>query len=130
MKKAMIALSAILVAAPVFAATTTHATDDTVAAAHEGANTAKEKLHQAQNEGKELKLKSEHAAQGKSDSVGSQVSEGAQKTWNKTKEGTEKGWNATKEGTEKGWNKTKEVSKEGWDKTKQGAEELKTKVTE
>ena len=37
MKKAMIALSAILVAAPVFAATTTHATDDTVAAAHEGA---------------------------------------------------------------------------------------------
>lgn len=41
MKKAMIALSAILVAAPVFAATT-HATDDTVAAAHEGANTAKE----------------------------------------------------------------------------------------
>ena len=104
MKKAMIALSAILVAAPVFAATT-HATDDTVAAAHD-------------------------AAEGKSDSVGSEVSEGAQKTWNKTKEGTEKGWNATKEGTEKGWNKTKEVSKEGWDKTKQGAEELKTKVTE
>ena len=86
MKKAMIALSAILVAAPVFAATT-HATDDTVAAAHEGANTAKEKLHQAQNEGEEQKLKAEHAAQGKSDSVGSQVSEGAQKTWNKTKEG-------------------------------------------
>ena len=107
MKKAMIALSAILVAAPVFAATT-HATDDTVAAAHEGANTAKEKLHQAQNEGEEQKLKSEHAAQGKSDSVGSQVSEGAQKTWNKTKAATEK----------------------GWDKTKQGAEELKNKVTE
>lgn len=41
MKKAMIALSAILVASPVFAATTTHATDDTVAAAHENANTAK-----------------------------------------------------------------------------------------
>lgn len=118
MKKAMIALSAILVAAPVFAATT-HATDDTVAAAHEGANTAKEKLHQAQNEGEEQKLKSEHAAQGKSDSVGSQVSEGAQKTWNKTKEGTEKGWNKTKAATEK-----------GWDKTKQGAEELKNKVTE
>ncbi len=42
MKKAMIALSAILVAAPVFAATT-HATDDTVAAANANANTAKEK---------------------------------------------------------------------------------------
>ena len=129
MKKAMIALSAILVAAPVFAATT-HATDDTVAAAHDGANTAKEKLHQAQNEGEEQKLKSEHAAQGKSDSVGSQVSEGAQKTWNKTKEGTEKGWDKTKEGTEKGWNKTKAATEKGWDKTKQGAEELKNKVTE
>ncbi|HFP9338796.1 TPA: hypothetical protein ACHOZD_000952 [Raoultella ornithinolytica] len=129
MKKAMIALSAILVAAPVFAATT-HATDDTVAAAHEGANTAKEKLHQTQNEGEEQKLKAEHAAQGKSDSVGSQVSEGAQKTWNKTKEGTEKGWDKTKEGTEKGWNKTKAATEKGWDKTKQGAEELKNKVTE
>ena len=87
MKKAMIALSAILVAAPVFAATTTHATDDTVAAAHEGANTAKEKLHEAQHQGEEQQLKAKHAAEGKSDSVGSEVSEGAQKTWNKTKEG-------------------------------------------
>ncbi|HDH0715665.1 TPA: hypothetical protein PIP17_000283 [Klebsiella aerogenes] len=141
MKKAMIALSAILVASPVFAATTTHATDDTVAAAHENANTAKEKLHQAQNQGEEMKLKSKHAAEGKSDSVGSQISEGTQKTWNKTKEGAEKGWNKTKEGTEKGWNatkegaskgwdKTKEVSEKGWDKTKQGAEELKNKVSE
>ena len=141
MKEAMIALSAILVASPVFAATTTHATDDTVAAAHENANTAKEKLHQAQNQGEEMKLKSKHAAEGKSDSVGSQVSEGTQKTWNKTKEGAEKGWDKTKEGTEKGWNatkegaskgwdKTKEVSEKGWDKTKQGAEELKNKVSE
>lgn len=141
MKKAMIALSAILVASPVFAATTTHATDDTVAAAHENANTAKEKLHQAQNQGEEMKLKSKHAAEGKSDSVGSQVSEGTQKTWNKTKEGAEKGWDKTKEGTEKGWNatkegaskgwdKTKEVSEKGWDKTKQGAEDLKNKVSE
>ncbi|MGG7908497.1 hypothetical protein PGN96_01430 [Klebsiella aerogenes] len=141
MKKEMIALSAILVASPVFAATTTHATDDTVAAAHENANTAKEKLHQAQNQGEEMKLKSKHAAEGKSDSVGSQISEGTQKTWNKTKEGAEKGWNKTKEGTEKGWNatkegaskgwdKTKEVSEKGWDKTKQGAEELKNKVSE
>ena len=86
MKKAMIALSAILVAAPVFAATT-HATDDTVAAANANANTAKEKLHQAQHEGEEQQLKAKHAAEGKQDSVGSQVSEGAQKTWNKTKEG-------------------------------------------
>ncbi|TXU81433.1 hypothetical protein D4N00_05440 [Klebsiella aerogenes] len=141
MKKAMIALSAILVASPVFAATTTHATDDTVAAAHENANTAKEKLPQAQNQGEEMKLKSKHAAEGKSDSVGSQISEGTQKTWNKTKEGAEKGWDKTKEGTEKGWNatkegaskgwdKTKEVSEKGWDKTKQGAEELKNKVSE
>jgi len=141
MKKAMIALSAILVASPVFAVTTTHATDDTVAAAHENANTAKEKLHQAQNQGEEMKLKSKHAAEGKSDSVGSQISEGTQKTWNKTKEGAEKGWDKTKEGTEKGWNatkegaskgwdKTKEVSEKGWDKTKQGAEELKNKVSE
>ncbi|MEB5697310.1 hypothetical protein MXM31_14210 [Klebsiella aerogenes] len=141
MKKAMIALSAILVASPVFAATTTHATDDTVAAAHENANTAKEKLHQAQNQGEEMKLKSKHAAEGKSDSVGSQISEGTQKTWNKTKEGAEKGWDKTKEGTEKGWNatkegaskgwdKTKEISEKGWDKTKQGAEELKNKVSE
>ena len=141
MKKAMIALSAILVASPVFAATTTHATDDTVAAAHENANTAKEKLHQAQNQGEEMKLKSKHAAEGKSDSVGSQISEGTQKTWNKTKEGAEKGWDKTKEGTEKGWNATKEgaskgwdttkeVSEKGWDKTKQGAEELKNKVSE
>lgn len=141
MKKAMIALSAILVASPVFAATTTHATDDTVAAAHENANTAKEKLHQAQNQGEEMKLKSKQAAEGKSDSVGSQISEGTQKTWNKTKEGAEKGWDKTKEGTEKGWNatkegaskgwdKTKEVSEKGWDKTKQGAEELKNKVSE
>lgn len=65
MKKTMIALSALLLASPVFAATT-HATDNDVAAAHESANTAKEKLHQAQNQGEELKLKSEHAAEGKS----------------------------------------------------------------
>ncbi len=66
MKKAMIALSAILVAAPVFAATT-HATDDTVAAANANANTAKEKLHQAQHEGEEQQLKAKHAAEGKQD---------------------------------------------------------------
>ncbi|ENO7812548.1 hypothetical protein ACB524_004389 [Salmonella enterica] len=118
MKKTMIALSALLLASPVFAANT-HATDNDVAAAHENANTAKEKLHQAQNQGEEMKLKSEHAAEGKSDSFGSKVSEDSQKAWHKTKEGTEKGWNATKEGAEKGWNKTKE-----------GAAELKKKVSE
>ena len=118
MKKTMIALSALLLASPVFAATT-HATDNDVAAAHESANTAKEKLHHAQNQGEELKLKSEHAAEGKSDNLSSKVSEGSQKAWNKTKEGTEKGWNATKEGAEKGWNKTKE-----------GAAELEKKVSE
>ena len=119
----------ILVAAPVFAATT-HATDDTVAAANANANTAKEKLHQAQHEGEEQQLKAKHAAEGKQDSVGSQVSEGAQKTWNKTKEGTEKGWDKTKEVSEKGWNATKSGAEKGWDKTKTGAEELKNKVTE
>lgn len=41
MKKTIIALSAILLASPVIAATT-HATDNDVAAAHENANTAKE----------------------------------------------------------------------------------------
>lgn len=39
MKKSIIALSAILLASPVFAATTT---DNTVAEAHKGADTAKE----------------------------------------------------------------------------------------
>ncbi|WP_418162392.1 hypothetical protein [Pantoea vagans] len=104
MKKSIIALSAILLASPVFAATTT---DNTVAEAHKGADNAKEKLHQTQNEGKELKLKSEHAAEGKSHTTGSKITEGAQKGWHKTKEGTEK----------------------GWDKTKQGAEDLKNKAT-
>lgn len=75
-------------------------------------------------------LKAKHAAEGKQDSVGSQVSEGAQKTWNKTKEGTEKGWDKTKEVSEKGWNATKSGAEKGWDKTKTGAEELKNKVTE
>ncbi len=48
MKKTIIALSALMLAAPVFAATT-HATDKTVAEAHKGADTAKEKLHKAQD---------------------------------------------------------------------------------
>ncbi len=52
-------------------AATTHATDDTVAAANANANTAKEKLHQAQHEGEEQQLKAKHAAEGKQDSVGS-----------------------------------------------------------
>lgn len=118
MKKTMMALSALLLASPVFAATT-HATDETVAAAQAGADTAKEKLHQTQNQGEELKLKSRHAATGKSNNLSSKASEGTQKTWHKTKEGTEKGWDATKEGTQKGWNKTKE-----------GASDLKKKVSE
>ncbi|MGO1310359.1 MAG: hypothetical protein ACTMIX_12290, partial [Kluyvera intermedia] len=42
MKTTIIALSALLLASPVFAATT-HATDETVAAAQANANTAKEK---------------------------------------------------------------------------------------
>lgn len=97
MKKTIIALSAILLASPVIAATT-HATDNDVAAAHENANTAKEKLHQAQNQGEEQKLKAKHAAEGKQDDLSSKVSEGTEKGWNATKEGAEKGWNKTKEG--------------------------------
>ncbi|MBJ3816849.1 hypothetical protein F9C28_18555 [Shimwellia pseudoproteus] len=118
MNKTIIALSTLLLTAPVFANTVTHATDDTVAEAHKNADTAKEKLHQAQDHGKEMKLKSEHAAQGKSDSVGSKVSEGSQKAWNDTKQGTEKAWDKTKQGSEKAWNATKD-----------GAEELKDKAT-
>lgn len=49
MKKAIIALSAVLLASPVFAATTT---DETVAEAHKGADTAKEKLHQTEHKAK------------------------------------------------------------------------------
>lgn len=90
MKKTIIALSALLIAAPVLAATTTHASDETVAQARKGADTAKEKLHAEQNRGEELKLKSEHAAEGKSNDFSSKVSEGSKETWNKTKEGSEK----------------------------------------
>ncbi|GAB3408892.1 hypothetical protein VRB95_15875 [Erwinia aphidicola] len=104
MKNTIIALSALLLASPVFAATVT---DNTVAEAHKGADTAKEKLHKTQHEGSEMKLKAKHAAEGESNSTSSKISEGTQKGWDKTKEGTEK----------------------GWDKTKQGAEELKNKVT-
>jgi len=109
MKKAIFALSAILLASPVFADdATTHASNEVVAKAHEGADTAKEKLHKAENKGDELKLKAKHTAEGKKDSTGSKVSEGTQKAWHKTKEGSEK----------------------AWDKTKQGAEDLKNKVAE
>ena len=118
MKKTIIALSAVLLASPVFAATT-HATDDTVATANAHASTAKQKLHEEQNKGEELKLKQKHAAEGKSDSFGSKVSEDSQKAWHKTKEGTEKGWDVTKASAEKGWNKAKE-----------GAAELEKNVTE
>ena len=82
MKKTLIALSALLLASPVFAATT-HATDNDVAAAHENANTAEEKLHQAQNQSEEQKLKAEHRAEGKQDNISSKVSEGSQETWHK-----------------------------------------------
>ncbi|CAI0818582.1 hypothetical protein V2T44_14050 [Serratia ficaria] len=109
MKKAIFALSALLLAAPAFAATTAaQAGNEVVAEAHKGADTAKEKLHQTQDQGEELKLKAKHAAEGKSDTAGSKVTEGSQKAWHSTKQGTEK----------------------AWDKTKQGAESLKNKVSE
>lgn len=108
MKNTIIALSALLLASPVFANTVNQATDATVLEAHKGADTAKEKLHQTEDKGAELKLKAKHAAEGNSNSTSSKISEGSQKAWHKTKEGTEK----------------------TWDKTKQGAESLKNKVTE
>ena len=108
MKKSIFALSALLLASPVFAASTTQASDEVVAQAHKGADTAKEKLHQTQDKGDELKLKAKHAAEGKSDTTGSKVTEGTQKAWHSTKQGTEK----------------------AWDKTKQETESLKNKVTE
>lgn len=108
MKKSIFALSALLLASPVFAATTTQASDEVVAQAHKGADTAKEKLHQTQDKGDELKLKAKHTAEGKSDTTGSKVTEGTQKAWHSTKQGTEK----------------------AWDKTKQETESLKNKVTE
>lgn len=83
------------------------ASAEALATAHKEANTAKEKLHQAQNQGAEQKLKTQHAAEGKADTTGSKISEGSQKAWHSTKQGTEK----------------------GWDKTKEGAEDLKNKVT-
>lgn len=107
MKKTILALSALLLASPVFAATVGEATDATVAQANKGADTAKEKLHQTQDKGSEMKLKAKHAAEGKSGSTTSKMSEGTQKAWHSTKQGTEK----------------------TWDKTKQGAEELKNKAT-
>lgn len=101
MKKTILALSALLLAGPVFAATTTgSATDETVAQANKGADTAKEKLHQAQNKGSEMKLKSKHVAEGKANSTTSKVSEGTKKAWDSTKQGTEKAWDGTKEGAE------------------------------
>ena len=118
MNKTIIALSTLLLTAPVFANTMTHATDETVAEAHKNADTAKEKLHEAQNHGEEQKLKAEHDAQGKRDSMGSKMSEGSQKAWNNTKEGSEKAWDKTKQGSEKAWNATKD-----------GAEDLKNKVS-
>ena len=131
MKKTVIALSTLLLASPVFAGMT-QVTDSAVATANQQADTAKEKLHQAEHEGTELKLKSQHAAEGKQESLSSKVSEGTQKTWDKTKEGAEKGWdatkeksqqgwNATKDGAAKGWDETKEKSQQGWDATKKGA---------
>lgn len=52
----MITLSTLLQTSPVFA-TTIHAINDDVAKMNENANSAKEKVYEAQNQGEELKLK-------------------------------------------------------------------------
>lgn len=120
MKKSIIALSLVLFASSGWAAgTLTHATDSTVENAQAGANTAKEKLHQAEHRGSELKTKAQNKAENGGNTTGDKIQEGSQKAWNKTKETTEKGWDSTKEASQK-----------GWDKTKEGASDLKKKVTE
>lgn len=109
MKKSIFALSVLLLASPVFSATTAkQINDEAVAQAHKGADTSKEMLHQTQDKGEELKLKAKHAAEGKSDSTGSKVSEGTQKAWHSTKQGTEKAWNKAKQGAESFKNKVPE----------------------
>jgi len=98
MKKLVILASALTLSFGAFAAT--QASEETLATAHKGADTAKEKLHEAQNTGAQQKLKAKHAAEGKANSTDSKISEGSQKAWHSTKQGAEKGWDKTKESAE------------------------------
>lgn len=88
MKRLAILASALTLSFGAFAAT--QASEETLATAHKGADTAKEKLHEAQNTGAQQKLKAKHAAEGKANSTGSKISEGSQKAWHSTKQGAEK----------------------------------------
>ncbi|MCX8957942.1 hypothetical protein [Erwinia psidii] len=108
MKNTIIALSVLLLASPVFADTINQATDAAVLEAHKGADTAKEKLHETEDQAAELKLKAQHAAEGESDSTTSKISEGSQKAWHKTKQLTEKTWDTTTRGVESLKNKVTE----------------------
>jgi hypothetical protein len=128
MKKTAIAMSLLFIATGAMAqGEIQHATDDTVQAAHAGADTAKEKLHQTEHRTQEQmdKAKSDCSATDKMKQDGqkawNQTKEGSEKAWDKTKQGSEKAWNGTKEGSQKAWDKTKDGSAKAWDATKDGS---------
>lgn len=137
MKKTIIAMSLLFVATGAMAqGEMQHATDETVQAAHAGADTAKEKLHQTEHRTQEHinKAKSDGSTTDNMKQDGekawNRTKEGSEKAWDKTKQGSEKAWNSTKEGSQKAWDATKEGSSKAWDKTKAGAEDLKKSVSE
>ncbi|MBB1199798.1 hypothetical protein EGM70_05720 [Enterobacteriaceae bacterium 89] len=137
MKKTAIALSLLFITTGAMAqGEIQHATDDTVAAAHAGADTAKEKLHQTEHRTQEQihKAHSDGSTTDKMKQDGEKAwnhtKEGSEKAWDKTKQGSEKAWNGTKEGSKKAWDATKDGSQKAWDKTKAGAEDLKKSVSE
>lgn len=137
MKKTAIALSLLFVATGAMAqGEMQHATDETVQAAHAGADTAKEKLHQTEHRTQEQmsKAKSDGSTTDKmkqdSEKAWNNTKEGSEKAWDKTKQGSEKAWNGTKEGSQKAWDATKEGSSKAWDKTKAGAQDVKKSVSE
>lgn len=118
MKKTVIAMSLLMVSAGALAqGEIQHATDETVQAAHAGADTAKEKLHQTEHRTQEQINKANGDG-----SVTDNMKQDGQKAWNHTKEGSEKAWDKTKQGSEKAWNGTKEGSAKAWDKTKEGSQ--------
>ncbi|WP_011279221.1 hypothetical protein [Sodalis glossinidius] len=61
----------------------TQVSHEVVAEAHKNADVAKEKLHEVQDMGTDLKLKSKYAVEG--NSVSGKVSEELQKAWHVTK---------------------------------------------
>ena len=137
MKKTIIAMSLMWVATGAMAqGEMQHATNETVQAAHAGADTAKEKLHKTEHRTQEQinKAHSDGSAidtmKQDGEKAWNRTKEGSEKAWDKTKQGSEKAWNGTKEGSKKAWDATKDGSAKAWDKTKAGAEDLKKNVSE